>query len=560
MKQSKLFIPTSKDYPKDAQIFSHKHLIRSGFVTQNGSGLYTYLPMALKILKNIEQIISEEIDAIGGNEVRLPFLQNESLWSESGRWQSYGPELFRVQDRHQNQFALAPTHEEIVTDVVRTYLTSYKMLPLNLYQTQTKMRDEIRPRFGLLRAREFIMFDGYSFHETPECLAKTYDDYYQAYGKILNRIGINFKTVKADNGSMGGSQSHEFMALAEIGEDTICYEEGIEEAYNVEVAPIFTQYQMQVASGAPVEKVLTEDQKTISQVSAELNVSTSNVLKSVAYDIDGQIVIAFTAGNREVQETKLLRLIGGESIEPASNNQLTDLGIVPGFIGPFGLTEDVRIVFDLEAKYMADFVCGANEHNYHLKNANLENIDDLEFADIRTIEAGDLMRENGNPVKLAEGIEVGHIFALGDRYSKSLNVNFLNKDQKSAIPLMGCYGIGVSRLLSAYIEQNNVNETIVYNEEIAPFTVHLIPLDYNKNPEQKAFTDELEAAIKKLGHTVLVDDRDQRPGSKFVDSDLIGIPNQVVIGRDFQNGEVEFKIDGNRQKITIEKLLEELGA
>ncbi|MGL4588999.1 MAG: proline--tRNA ligase [Mycoplasmatales bacterium] len=563
MKQSMMFIPTVKEVPNNAAIASHKLLLKAGYVTQHASGLYSYLPLAVMCLENIQTIIDQEIKKTNANKVSLPFLQPENLWLESGRWQTYGPELFRIGDRHENMYALAPTHEEIATDVVRNHLKSYKKYPLNIYQINTKMRDEIRPRFGLIRAREFIMMDGYSFHATDECLNQTYDAYYNAYARIFERLGMKFKFVNADNGAMGGSKSHEIMALAECGEDTICYEENSETAYNLEAAPVCTKYEQVEAEMEEILEVETPNITTIQDLVNFFDGSGEvDFLKAVCYDVDGKLVIGFTLGNRQIEETKLLRFIGGETIETAEAQLLVANKLIAGFIGPIGLN-DVTMVFDNEIKYVRNLITGANKLDMHLKNINLErDLPEAVYADIRQVEAGDLIRVNGEPVKLTKGIEIGHIFALGKKYTESMKMTFQDIDQKNQVPTMGCYGIGVSRILSALIEQNHDDKGLIIPEVIAPYKIHLIPLDYGKDEAQTNFTDELYTSLVNNGFTVLLDDRNERPGVKFNDADLIGLPYQVIVGRSFKEGKVEFKNRKTYEKteLTInelEKLLKE---
>lgn len=553
MYQSKFLIPTTKEVPKDAQVFSHGYLIRSGFIAQNAAGLYTYLPLAKRILRKIEDVVRQEIDEIGGCELTMPLMQPSELWKESDRWDSYGDELFRLTDRHDRIFAMSPTAEEVAVDVVRNYLNSYKKFPLNIYQINTKFRDERRPRFGLLRSREFTMFDGYSFHTSEECLDATYDLYYQGYCKILERLEIDYRVVTADNGSMGGSRSQEFMAISEVGEDTICYEPDFELSYNVETAPICNNYQQQVGQ-EELSLVSTPNLKTIEEVSGFLNKHISNIIKATAFNVDGELVVAFCTGSRTVEETKLLRALGGMEIELATSDQLVKAGISPGFIGPYQLA-NCRVVYDQQIPFMADCIIGANQKDYHYSGFSYERDATIgEVFDICQIEEGDLMRENGQPVSLAKGIEVGHIFALGDKYTKSMKMTFLNQDQKQVIPVMGCYGIGVSRLLSAYVEQNNCDGVVRFNETLTPFDYHLLPLDFQKDEKQAEFTINLANTLKKQGKSVLIDDRNERVGSKMIDAELIGCLNQIIIGRDYDQGIVEIKNGNEKIKVKAEEI------
>lgn len=554
MYQSKFLIPTLKEAPKDAQIFSHGHLIRAGYIRQSAAGLYTYLPLAQRSLRKIEQVIREEIDLIGGAELSIPLMQSTDLWAQSGRLENYDEgNMFMLTDRHGRDFAMSPTAEEATVDIVRSYLNSYKKYPLNIYQINTKFRDERRPRFGLMRSREFTMFDGYSFHTSEECLDQTYNQYYEAYKRILERLDIDYRIVTADNGNMGGSKSQEFMAISDIGEDTIAYEDGTDIAYNTETAPIMNDYHKQT-SNSTVEKVATPNVKTIEEVADYLNVAVENTLKAVCYMVDGELVVAFCNGARNIEETKLLRALGGNEIEVASNTLLADHQIEAGFIGPVGL-ENVRVIFDRQVSFMSNFVCGANEVGYHLTGVDFDrDITAGKIADICEVEAGDLLRVGGNPASLTKGIEIGHIFALGNRYTASMGMTYLDQNQKQATPVMGCYGIGVARILTAYVEQKQVDGIVKLGSEIAPFDYHLIVLDYAKNEDQAAFANQLAANLRQNGYSVLIDDRNERVGSKMIDAELIGCPNQIIIGRDFGDGIVEIKDGKEKTKIKVEEL------
>lgn len=553
MYQSKFLIPTSKEVPKDVQVFSHGHLIRGGFVKQNAAGVYTYLPLAKRIIRKIEDVIREEVDNIGGAELTMPLMQASELWSSSGRWDSYGDELFRLSDRHDRVFAMSPTAEEVAVDSVRNYLNSYKKYPLNIYQINTKFRDERRPRFGLLRSREFIMFDGYSFHVDEDDLNLTYDAYYQGYTRILKRLGIEFRIVTADNGSMGGSRSQEFMAISDIGEDTICYEDGVELSYNIETAPICNKY-IQMESTSDLQLVATPNCKTIDEVSKFLDIPTDKTIKATCFNIDGKLVVAFCSGIRVIEETKLLRALNGSEIELANTGLLEENNLVIGSIGPVNL-ENCTVVYDRQVQYMAECVVGANKQDTHYTGFDFQRDSSPgEIFDICQIEVGDLMRPDGKPVKLAKGIEVGHIFALGDKYTSSMNMTFLTRDQKQQTPVMGCYGIGVSRLLSSYIEQNNTDGIVKFNQTLTPFDYHLIPLDYAKDDNQALFTNQLANNLSQRGFSVLIDDRNERVGSKLIDGELIGCFNQIIIGRDYVDGLVEVKNGKEKNKISVEEL------
>lgn len=558
MKQSNLFIPMAKDVSNQAVAKSHILALKAGYIHQAAAGIYSYLPLATMTLQNIERIIREELTKIEANEVILPLLEPAELWEKTGRWQSYGSELMRVTDRKNTEFALAPTHEEVATDLVKNYLNSYKKFPVNIYQIGTKMRDEARPRFGLLRGREFVMMDAYSFHAEEESLNTTYMQYYNAYQNIFKRIGLDFKIVTADNGQMGGSLSHEFMALAEIGEDTIVYEDNNEVAYNLEIAPVYIDIKNTKAS-SEIEVISTPNMRKIADLTNEFNIEAADTIKAVMYNIDEELVIAFVRGDREVNELKVLKIINGQEITLANEELLAKSGIVDGYTGPIGLPEGVRVIIDQEIANMDSIVCGANEIDKHMKGANYtRDFNQYELADLREICEGELLSASGTPVKFARGIEIGHIFALGKKYTESLNVEFLDQNQKKQTPTMGCYGIGVSRILSALIEQNNDDNGMMLPSGIAPFDVHLLPLDYAKKEEQREFTDKLYSELTNAGLRVLLDDTKERPGVKFAQADLIGLPYQIVIGRSFTEGIIEIKkrCEQDRIQISVENVLE----
>ncbi len=551
MKQSNLFIPMSKDVSNQAVAKSHIYALKAGYIHQVAAGIYSYLPMATKTLQNIETIIREELEAINANEVILPLLEPAELWEKTGRWQGYGSELMRVTDRKNTEFALAPTHEEVATDLVKNYLNSYKKFPVNIFQIGTKMRDEARPRFGLLRGREFVMMDGYSFHTEDESLNETYMQYYKAYQRIFTRIGLDFKIVTADNGQMGGSMSHEFMALAEIGEDTIVYEEENEIAYNLEIAPVYIDIKNEQAT-EELTTFATVGHKKISDLTENYDVKAEDTIKAVMYDVDGELVVAFVRGDREANELKVVKVVSGQEIKLADNELLIANNIIDGYTGPINLATDVKVVIDQEIANMPSIVCGANEADAHMRGANYSrDFSQYELADLREICEGELLSAEGTPVKFARGIEIGHIFALGKKYTESLEVEFLDQNQKKQTPTMGCYGIGVSRILSAIIEQNNDEAGMIMPSSIAPFDVHMLPLDYAKKEEQRQFADELYNKLTAAGLRVLLDDTKERPGVKFAQADLIGLPTQIVIGRSYTDGIIEIKNRQDEERVQI---------
>lgn len=545
MKQSLMYIPMTKENPNSAVCASHILGLKAGLIHQTAAGIYTYLPLATKMLNNIETIIREELEKIGANELILPLLEPAELWEKTGRWQGYGSELFRVVDRKNTAFALCPTHEEVITDLVKNYLVTYKKYPVNLFQIATKMRDEARPRFGLLRGREFVMMDGYSFHTSLEDLDKTYNDYYQAYCNIFERLGLEFRVVQADNGKIGGSSSHEFMALAPIGEDTIAYVENTKSAYNVEIAPVY--YEEQAPNEADflvVEKVTTPGCKKCEEVAEFLGNDLTKHVKAIAIkgNEEGSVVLFMLRSDRTLNEVKATKLANVDDFILAEEADLQANGLVEGFMGPIGCNDKVKVFVDQEVKDLVNVVIGANEEDSHLINVNFRrDVNNATYCDLREVEEGDYLAKDLGPVKFARGIEIGHIFALGDKYTKDLEVKFLNENQKQETPVMGCYGIGVSRLISAIIEQNNDENGIVMPKSVTPFDLHLLVLDYNKNEEQRQYADKLASDLEANGFKVLIDDREVNTGVKFSEADLLGLPYRITVGKKLVDNEVEIK-------------------
>lgn len=545
MKQSLMYIPMTKENPNNAVCASHILGLKAGLMHQTAAGIYTYLPLATKMLNNIETIIREELEKIGANELILPLLEPAELWEKTGRWQGYGSELFRVVDRKNTAFALCPTHEEVITDLVKNYLVTYKKYPVNLFQIATKMRDEARPRFGLLRGREFVMMDGYSFHTSLEDLDKTYNDYYQAYCNIFERLGLEFRVVQADNGKIGGSSSHEFMALAPIGEDTIAYVENTKSAYNVEIAPVYYEEQApNEADFLAVKKVTTPGCKKCEEVAEFLGNDLTKHVKAVAIkgNEEGSVVLFMLRSDRTLNEVKATKLADVEDFILADEADLQANGLVEGFMGPIGCNDKVKVFVDQEVKDLVNVVIGANEEDSHLINVNFRrDVNNATYCDLREVEEGDYLDKDLGPVKFARGIEIGHIFALGDKYTKDLEVKFLNENQQQETPVMGCYGIGVSRLISAIIEQNNDENGIVMPKSVTPFDLHLLVLDYNKNEVQRQYADKLASDLEANGFKVLIDDREVNPGVKFSEADLLGLPYRITIGKKLVDNEVEIK-------------------
>lgn len=542
MKQSKTFIPTLREVPADAEVKSHKQLLRAGFIRQNTSGVYSYLPLAKRVLTKIETIIREEMEAINSIELLMPSLQSAELWQESGRWEKYGPELMRLKDRHDRDFALGPTHEEVITTLVRDEIKSYKKLPLTLYQIQTKFRDEKRPRFGLLRGREFIMKDAYSFHASRESLDETYEDMYRAYSNIFSRLGLNYRAVIADAGSIGGKGTHEFMVLSEIGEDTIAYSDTSDYAANIEMAEVIVDYQPSDEALKDVEKVATPEQKTIEDVSAFLKVEPANVIKSLVFDVDGELVVVFARGDHEINDIKLKNALDAGSVELASEAAIQELlGCGIGSIGPVKLPVDVKVVADHAIKSIRNGIAGANEDGFHLVNVNPERdfaVND--YLDIRFIQEGDPSPDGQGNIKFAEGIEVGHIFKLGTTYSAKMNGTFLDEQGKAQPFIMGCYGIGVSRILAAVAEHFQDDNGFTWPTQLAPYDIHVVPVN-TKDEAQVTLAEELYGLLKSYRYDVLLDDRPERAGVKFADADLIGLPVRVTVGKKATEGIVEVK-------------------
>jgi prolyl-tRNA synthetase len=557
MKQSMTLIPTLREVPADAEIKSHQLLLRAGFIRQNASGVYSYLPLGRKVLQKIEEIIREEMNNAGAVELLMPALQQAELWQESGRWYTYGPELMRLKDRHEREFALGATHEEVITSLVRDEVKSYKRLPLTLYQIQTKFRDEKRPRFGLLRGREFIMKDAYSFHSSQESLDEVYEKIFQAYSNIFRRCGLNFRAVIADSGAMGGKDTHEFMVLSDVGEDTIAYSDTSDYAANIEMAPVVVKYEKDHEPEKELEKIKTENQKTIEEVSAYLNVDKKKCIKSLLFKVDDSYVLVLVRGDHEVNDIKLKNLFEASVVELADAEETKKiLGVSVGSIGPINVN-NVEIVADFAVEAITNGVCGANEEHFHFINVNPgRDFKVSRYADLRFIQEGDPSPDGQGKILFAKGIEVGHVFKLGTRYSEAMNATYLDENGKAKPMIMGCYGIGVSRTLAAVAEQFNDENGLVWPVNIAPFQVHVIAVNM-KDEAQASLAEEIYTDLQKNRYEVLLDDRQERPGVKFADSDLIGIPVRVTVGKKAAEGIVEVKVrkTGEMQEIHKDDLL-----
>lgn len=575
MRTSQFPLNTLKENPADAEIVSHQLMLRAGLIRRLAAGLYTWLPLGLRVLRRVERIVREEMDRAGALEVLMPVVQPAELWQESGRWEQYGPELARLQDRHERAFCLGPTHEEIITDLARSEIKSYKQLPVNYYQIQTKFRDEIRPRFGVMRSREFVMKDAYSFHLDQASLQETYDTMHEAYSRIFTRLGLKFRAVLADTGAIGGSHSHEFHVLADSGEDAIAFCNGSDYAANVEQAEAVAPAQDRRPPSEEMKKVETPGQKTIAEVSEFLSVPPQKILKTIAvmrkvrdgFGKETEVFWdVFLRGDHELNEIKARKVLGEfrfateEEVEGRHNCR-------PGYIGP-DLTKNSVIpwIADRSAIAMSDFVCGANENGFHVTGVNWERdflavpISSVQnqIADIRNVVDGDPSPDGEGTLSVARGIEVGHIFQLGTKYSKAMNATVLDEQGQNQVMIMGCYGIGVSRVVAAAIEQNHDPRGIIWPQALAPFQVALLPMNMHTSERLREATERLYDELRAAGIDVLLDDRKARPGVMFADMELIGVPHRIVISeRGLEAGKVEYKgrRDANNQEVPLPQIL-----
>ncbi|MFV0347669.1 MAG: proline--tRNA ligase [Halodesulfovibrio sp.] len=563
MRWSRFYIPTLKEAPSDAEVISHKLLTRAGMVRKLTSGIYTYMPLGLRSISKAANIVRQEMDKAGANEVSMPMVQPADLWQESGRWDFYGPELLRIKDRHQRDYCLGPTHEDVITDVVRGEVRSYRQLPVNLYQIQTKFRDEIRPRFGLMRGREFIMKDAYSFDKDQAGLDASYQAMYDAYMAIFSRMALNFRPVEADSGSIGGSFSHEFMVLAETGEDTVVVCQACSYAANIERAEVLCTGDECDGLDTPVEEVTTPGKCTVEDVAAFLDVPQAAIIKTLIFVADGEPVAALVRGDRELNDVKLKNLLHADVLEMATPEQVQKWTEAPvGFAGPVGL-KIARIYADNELRLATDWVVGANKGDTHLKHVSLKRDVKLSgFADLRLITEEDVCPKCGGAISLTRGIEVGHVFKLGTKYSEAMNCKYVDEQGKEQTMIMGCYGIGVSRVVASCIEQNHDKDGIKFPPPIAPFEALVLNLDI-RTDDVCAKVDEIYELLKSQGVDVLVDDREERPGVKFKDADLIGIPMQLVVGgKGLARGIIEVKDrrTGEKSELPVEGFAEAFAA
>lgn len=543
MRLSSFFISTLKEAPAEAELVSHKLMLRAGLIKRLGSGLYTWMPLGLKVLRKVENIVREEMDASGAIELLMPAVQPAELWRETGRWEVFGPQMLKIKDRHERDFCFGPTHEEVITDIARREIKSYRQLPLNLYQIQTKFRDEVRPRFGVMRAREFVMKDAYSFHTDVPSLEKTYRSMHDAYCRIFNRLGLRFRAVTADTGAIGGSGSHEFHVLADSGEDAIAFCPDSDYAANLEMAEALPSVTSRAAAGEPMRKVGTPAKKTCEEVAAFLKLPVQQTVKTLAVIANGKMYLLLLRGDHNLNETKVRKIPFLSDFRLANAEEIrAETGCLPGFIGPVGL--HLPFVADRTVAVMSDFVCGANEEDYHLINVNFDR--DLKepdnVFDIRNVVAGDPSPDGGGELNICRGIEVGHIFQLRTKYSEAMKAHYLDESGEPRPMEMGCYGIGVSRIVAAAIEQNHDERGIIFPAALAPYQVVIIPIGLKKSAQVTIEAERLHAEISSAGIEVLLDDRDDRPGVMFADAELIGIPHRVVVGeRGLKEGNIEYR-------------------
>ncbi|MFA5241101.1 MAG: proline--tRNA ligase [Sulfuricella sp.] len=562
MRVSQFFLSTLKEAPTEAELVSHKLMLRAGLIKRLGSGLYSWMPLGLKVLRKVENIVREEMDRSGAIELLMPAVTPAELWQETGRWDVFGPQMLKIRDRHERDFCFGPTHEEVITDIARREIKSYRQLPINFYQIQTKFRDEIRPRFGVMRAREFVMKDSYSFHADRASLEQTYAVMYDTYARIFTRLGLKFRAVAADTGAIGGSGSHEFHVLADSGEDAIAFCPASDYAANVELAEAVSPATPRPAPSQSMQKVATPGKHSIEQVCDFLKVPAEKTVKTLLVEgRDGGVVALLLRGDHELNEVKAGKLLQlPEAVRFASDAQiLAAAGCKSGSLGPVGL--NIPVIADRAVAVMSDFVCGANEDGFHLSGANFgRDLPELkEIVDIRNAVEGDPSPDGKGTLELCRGIEVGHIFQLGNKYSSAMNCAFLDESGKERIMEMGCYGIGVSRIVASAIEQNNDARGIIWPHSIAPFELAIVPIGMGRSELVKDTVEKLYGELKAAGIEVLLDDRDERPGVMFADMELIGIPHRIVVGeRGLKEGNLEYqgRRDEKAQAIALNSALE----
>jgi prolyl-tRNA synthetase len=550
MRVKQFFLSTLKEAPADAEIASHSLMVRAGLIRRLAGGIYTWMPLGLRVVRKVEAIVREEMNRAGAVELFMPAVQPGELWQESGRWQKYGPELLRLKDRHDRDFCIGPTHEEVITDIARREIRSYRQLPVHFYQIQTKFRDEIRPRFGVMRGREFLMKDGYSFHADYVDLQREYRNMYDTYTRIFNRLRLKYRAVAADTGSIGGTGSHEFHVLADSGEDAIAFCPQSEYAANVELAEALAPPRPRPAPSGPMRKIPTPGKTRCEDVAELLGLPLERIVKAIAVMHDGEFTLLLLRGDHELNEIKAQKLPGLDPFRFATEAEVERyLNCRAGYIGPVGVDERVRVIADRSVAVMSDFVCGANEPGYHLKGVNFgRDVSEPAFvADIRKVVPGDPSPDGKGKLEIVRGIEVGHIFQLRTRYSEAMSATFLDENGRKRAFQMGCYGIGVTRIVGAAIEQNHDERGIVFPEPMAPFQVALVPLSYARSAQVRETADAIYQELTGMGIEVLLDDRDERPGVMFADMELIGIPHRIVVGdRGLKDGVIEYQ--GRRDK------------
>jgi prolyl-tRNA synthetase len=549
MRASQFFFNTQKEAPNEAELQSHILMVRAGLIKRLGSGLYSWMPLGLKVLRKVEAIVRDEMNKAGALELLMPAVQPKELWEETGRWAVFGPQMLKIQDRHEREFCFGPTHEEVITDIARKEIRSYKQLPLNFYQIQTKFRDEIRPRFGVMRAREFMMKDAYSFHTSFESLETTYQTMYQAYSNVFTRLGLKFRAVKADTGAIGGDGSHEFHVLADSGEDALAYCETSDFAANVELAEALPPAQVRASATETMREVDTPKQTSCEDVAKLMNIGIEKTVKAIALIVKQgdrhKFVLALIRGDHNLNEVKLGKVAGYGDFRFATDEEIrANLNCPPGFIGPVAVGAHVTVIADRTVATMSDFVCGANKPKFHLAGVNFgrDLPEPVVVADIRNVVAGDASPDGKGVLSLCRGIEVGHIFQLRTKYAQAMNATYLDENGQTQVMEMGCYGIGVSRIVGAAIEQGNDDKGIIFPASMAPFTVVICAIGYDKSDAVKQAVNQLHDDLQATGVDVLLDDRGERPGVMFAEADLMGIPHRIVLGeRGLNEGMVEYK-------------------
>ena len=564
MRVSNFFIPTLREAPSEAELISHKLMLRAGLIKKLGSGLYSWLPLGLRVMRKVEQIVREEMNRSGAVELLMPAIQPAELWHETGRWAVFGPQMLKIKDRHERDFCFGPTHEEVITDIARQDIRSYRQLPLNLYQIQTKFRDEIRPRFGVMRAREFVMKDAYSFHTGFDDLQREYQNMFDTYSRIFDRLGLQYRPVAADTGAIGGTGSHEFHVLADSGEDAIAFCPGSDFAANVELAEAIAPAGQRPPPAQEMEKTPTPGMTTCEDVTTMLKLPLQQSVKALALMHEDEMFMLLVRGDHQLNEIKASKIPGLDPFRFATEEEIQSrIGCRPGYIGPVGLPGEIRVVADRSVAAMSDFVCGANEAGFHYTGANFgrDLPEPSQVADIRNVVAGDPSPEGKGTLEICRGIEVGHIFQLRTKYSEAMKCTFLDDAGKTQPMEMGCYGIGVSRIVAAAIEQGHDDKGIVWPVPMAPFAVAIAAIGYQRNEAVHKAADDLHQALSDAGIEVLLDDRGERPGVMFADMELIGIPHRITVGeRGLKSGTVEIynRRDGESRELELDKVVSQL--